>query len=111
MHAAVVFRNGTLDLHYIAQRVVRRGVQIYQNSPRGVVDDKAAGDVDALLFATGKFVRKFITFVGHSHQLKHFFNTILYLLFVFPACGTKHKFQVIIYSTVCEQLKILEYNA
>ena len=26
---------------------------------------------NALLFATGKFVRKFITFVGHSHQLKH----------------------------------------
>ena len=37
---------------------------------------------NALLFATGKFVRKFITFVGHSHQVE----ALLQYVPVSPVC-------------------------
>ena len=90
-------------------RIQVSGRFIRQNDGRRI--EYGTCNHNALLFATGKFIRQLVSFNGHYNQIEHFFNTLLNFPLVLPTGGTKYKFQVIVNGTVCQQLKILEYNA
>ena len=76
----------------------------------GVVEE-GASDADALLFAVRQFVDELVLLVSELDHFEDFDDALVAFRLFLPACGTQYEVEIAMYSTVREQLEVLEHDA
>ena len=105
------FADTIKECHYILCSILIKvtGRLIGQNNIRRI--EKGSCNGDTLLFATTEVIGHFVGFVRHAYLSKHILNVIVHHFLVFPTCGTQDKEQIVLYTTVIQQLEILKNDA